>query len=217
MRATIALVSMLTAVAPLAGQEQAADAFPEGWTVRLDYPDRGSLDDVEFVTMGSGYHVTLGPRAIFYRSSDVARGEYTAHATFTQTAEVEHPEAYGLFIGGRNLEGADQDYLYFLVRQDGSYLVKHRGGEETHTLIEWTKHEAVSMPDESGRSTNALRVAVAAEGVRFFVNDEEVAELERVSYMNTDGIFGLRVNHRLDLHVADFGVDRGDAAAAASR
>lgn len=212
MRTSLVLVSMLAVVTPLNAQEQAANAFPEGWTVRLDYPDRRSLDDVEFVTMGSGYHVTLGPRAIFYRSADVVRGRYRAHATFTQTTGLQHPEAYGLFIGGRDLDGANQAYTYFLVRQDGRYLIKRRMGSETVEIVDWTPHDAVNGIGDGGSSTNALAVDVGAETVRFLVNDREVHALPRAD-VDAEGIVGLRVNHRLDVHVADFGVDRGAAAA----
>jgi hypothetical protein len=51
-------------------------------------------------------------------------------ATFTQTKPSAHAEGYGLFFGGKSLEGKDQQYTYFLIRQDGSYLIKRRGGGE---------------------------------------------------------------------------------------
>ena len=39
--------------------------------------------------------------------------------------------AYGLFIGGENLEGDDQRYSYFIIRENNQFLVKQRDGGET--------------------------------------------------------------------------------------
>jgi hypothetical protein len=46
-----------------------------------------------------------------------------------------------------------------------------------------------------------LAVEAGAETVRFFVNDEEVAAVPRAE-LDVDGIFGFRVNHRLNLHIS---------------
>ena len=60
--------------------------------------------------------------------TDKPSGAYETHATFTQMEPAAHPEAYGLFIGGANLEAATQKYTYFIVRQDGKYMIKRRNG-----------------------------------------------------------------------------------------
>ncbi|GIV62341.1 hypothetical protein GQ464_018355 [Rhodocaloribacter litoris] len=181
--------------------------LPEGWQARLDRA-RASLDQVRFVETEAGYHITLGPAAIFYRPEDTASGSYTARATFVLNKPSAHPEAYGLFVGGRDLNGPGQDYLYFLVRQNGQYLVKHRAGAETHTLVDWTPHEAVRVPGERGTSENTLAVRATPERVAFLVNGVEVTALDRVPMLNTDGIAGLRVNHNLDVTVRDFAIER---------
>lgn len=192
---------------PLAAQDnQRPDNLPSGWQVRTDRAN-APLKDVKFVTMGDGYHATLGPSAIFYNPEQRAEGAYRAHATFTQTRAPQHPEAYGLIVGGRNLDAANQDYLYFLVRGDGKFMVKHRAGTETHTLVDWTEHSAVKRAGADGKATNALAVEATAEGARFLVNGDEVAKLPRGQGLNTEGVIGLRINHNLDVHVSDFGVD----------
>ncbi len=118
-----------------------------------------------------------------------------------------HPEAYGIFVGGSALDGPDQDYFYFLVRQDGKYLIKHRAGDETHTIMPWTEHEAVKPVGDAGNATNALEMHVRADGVRFLVNGVEVTKVDRVPMLKTDGIVGLRVNHNLDVHIGGFAVE----------
>ena len=86
-------------------------------------------------------------------------GPFHTLATFTQTKPSKHPEGYGLFLGGKGLDGAAQRYLYFLVRQDGSYLIKRREGEKTSDVSKgWVQHAAVKRPDAKGTATNLLEV-----------------------------------------------------------
>lgn len=197
---------MIGLLLPALAAAQEPAPTPEGWQVRPDRPD-ASAENIRFITMGDGYHVTLGPAAIFYHPGNTASGEYRVHATFTQTRRTDHPEAYGLFVGGRDLQVEEQDYLYFLVRQDGRFLVKHRAGEETHTLVDWTEHESVERIQSSGRATNTLTIESARDAVRFLVNGIDVAGLDRAPMLNTDGVVGFRVNHNLDLHIAGFEIE----------
>jgi hypothetical protein len=187
---------------------QGGGRLPTGWKARLDRAN-ARLEDAKVSTMGNGLHFTTGPAAIYWNAEHQGRGNYTAEASFTMMKPSEHPEAYGLLVGGRDLEGAGQNYLYFLVRQDGSYLVKHRGGSETHDVIDWTKHEAVRTPGADGKATNALAIRVGADSVRFVVNGTQVAARPRSSPMlaNLDGQVGLRVNHNLDVHVEGLRVE----------
>jgi hypothetical protein len=179
-----------------------ATAIPEGWTVRLDRP--GSTAPVHFMSMDGHLHAILGPAGIFYQPATTATGAFHAQGTFTLNRPSAHPEAFGLLVGGRNLDGDTQDYLYFIIRQDGKYMVKHRAGAETHTLIDWTANPAVRQPGADGTATNTLAVESHAGGVRFLVNGTEVGSLPRG--VNTDGIVGLRLNHNLDVMVSDFAV-----------
>lgn len=187
-----------------AGHHAHAAGIPEGWQMRLDRP--GSTAPVRFMSMNGHLHAILGPAGIFYQPTATASGAYRAEGTFTLNKPSEHPEAFGLLLGGRDLEGDAQDYLYFLVRQDGKFLVKHRAGAETHTLMDWTAHPAIRTPGADGKATNTLAADVSDAGVRFLVNGTEVGTLPRASMLNTDGIVGLRLNHNLDVMVTDFGV-----------
>jgi len=177
--------------------------IPEGWQVRLDRP--GSTAQAHFRAMNGGrLHAILGPAGIFYQPTATATGPYTLQGTFTLNKPSAHPEAFGMLLGGRNLDAANQDYLYFLVRQDGQFMVKHRAGDETHTVIDWTEHAAVRRPGADGKATNTLAVETGAQGVRFLVNGTEVGKLP--AGVNTNGVYGLRLNHNLDVVVTNFGV-----------
>lgn len=181
--------------------------LPAGWAVRTD---RGTnLDQVKFVSMGGGYHVTLGPRTIFYRPTEAVEGSYRVSATMVQTKAPSHAEAYGLFIGGSDLQGDGQEYSYFLIRGDGKFLIKNREGAGTSSISgSWTSHSGIRAQDADGKSANTLTVEVGDGQVRFLVNDEEVYA-GSADQFRTSGIAGLRVNHNLDIHIDGFTVEGG--------
>jgi hypothetical protein len=179
--------------------------LPSGWVARLDRPN-AKIEELKFVATGNGYHVTTGPSTILYSRDARATGEYAISATFTQTKAPMHPEGYGLFIQGSDLEGPGQSYAYFLVRGDGRAIVLHRAGSDVHRIMEWTEHPAVVKADSAGKATNALAIAIGADSVRFSVNGQPFAAISREHFGSADGAYGLRVNHNLDVDVADLKV-----------
>jgi len=215
MRTLILGVALLAAAAPLAAQAghnhdpdrpaAGGGTLPTGWHAR---PDRAETDmaGLRMASMPPGWHVTTGPAVVLWRPEDAApTGEFTASATIHQTRAPMHPEAYGVFVGGSNLDTAP-DYLYFLVRGDGKYMVRHRAANgEVHTIVDWTESPAVHKQDAQGAASNALTVEGGPSGVRFKVNGTQVGEFPNVK---SNGQVGLRVNHNLDVHVADFAVTR---------
>jgi hypothetical protein len=166
------------------------------------------LEHVRFMLHGASMHITSGPPGIYYDSSRTASGEYVAKGTFTQVGKGEHREGYGPFVGGADLDGEEQRYLYFLVRQDGRFLIKERVGAKTRGIADWTPHKAIKSFDAGGKMANELSIAVGADTVRFLINGVEVAQKPRAG-MPTDGIVGLRVNHQLEILVDDLTVTSG--------
>lgn len=204
------LVPMLALLSlPLAAQGDPDKAvagggtLPAGWQARADKDV--PLTNVKFAPMGNGFHVTLGPAVILYRPADQASGNYHVVASLTRTKATAHPESYGLFIAGKDLASAGQSYVYFLVRADGSYLIKRRTGETTANISEgWTKSAAVMTEDDVGKATDKLEVTVADGKATFTVNGKTVHTMSG----EFDGIAGLRVNHNLDVHIDGFGVHK---------
>ena len=211
-RRSLTTLSLLAlAAAPLAAQGAAADpthkvaggALPAGWMGRTDSPT-DKLTDAKFVAMGPGFHATSGPAAIFWNPKTIVSGPFTASTTMTQTKAPMHPEAYGIFFMGKDLDSPQQSYMYFLVRGDGKFLVNHRAGDQVHKIIPWTENAAIVKADANGKATNKLTVdATKADSIRFLVNDKQVAALPVSQLGNGHGLVGLRVNHNLDVHVAD--------------
>src|SRR3954451_20839445 len=111
---------------------------PKGWMVRADRSTSASDPDaagaIKFVTMGTGFHATNPQAAVYWNPANTETGNYTLKGTFTLMKPSGHTNYYGLVFGGSDLEGANQSYTYFLVAQDGTWLVKKREGEATSNV-----------------------------------------------------------------------------------
>jgi hypothetical protein len=198
---TVLLASL--AIAPLAAQA------PKGWMVRADRSTSASDPDgagtVKFQTMGSGFHATTPQAAVFWNPANTATGNYTVKGTFVLQKPSGHNNYYGLVFGGSDLDNAKQAYTYFLIAQDGTWLVKKRSGDaDTQNVAAKTANEAIKKPDASGKSTNALEVRVGADKVDFVVNGTVVHSMPKAG-LKTDGIYGIRSNHLLEVHIDNFG------------
>jgi hypothetical protein len=213
MKPILALGVAAILAAPILAQQHQADhdkpvagggTLPTGWQGRLDSGGT-SLAGVKVTPLGGSVHFVTGPAGIYYRPADKQTGAYAASATFTQMEPAAHPEAYGIFVGGADLDGPNQKYTYFLVRQDGKYLVKRRAGSATPTIADWTDSSAIHKADSSGKMSNTLAVEVGRDKVRFLVNGVEVTSAESAK-VDTAGLAGLRVNHNLNVRVEGFTV-----------
>lgn len=205
MRLVLASLTALLLAAPAAGQDLKR---PDTWRFR---PDRADADTTTlfFVGMPPGWHITTGPSGIMYDPARVAQGNYRLESEiFFFREKSRDSEGYGIVLGGRDLDGA-ADYVYFLLRNDGKFLVKHRAGNgDVHTIQDWTAHEAITRhtaATEGATVKNVITVDAGPENVSFSVNGTQVASFPR-SHMAADGIVGLRVNHGLNLHVTKLDV-----------
>src|SRR5216684_8155283 len=105
---------------------------PKGWMVRADRSTAASDPDaagaIKFITMGLGFHATNPQAAVYWSPANTATGTYTLKGTFTLMKPSGHTNYYGLVFGGSGLEGAEQSYLYFVIAQNGTWLIKRRDG-----------------------------------------------------------------------------------------
>ena len=184
---------------------------PNGWEWRFDKADAevsvssdSESADVFFVNMTPGWHITTGPAGIYYHSDNKAEGDFTLDSKiYLFDTKGRNREAFGLFIGGKNLKSDNQSYVYFLLRNTGEFLVKERKGSETSTIQGWAKAESMNMfTDETESSAeNNFQVKVSGDTITFSLNGEVLANLEKGD-LNTDGHFGFRVNHSINLHIS---------------
>jgi len=167
-------------------------------------------DGVALVVGADSLVVATGPHTVLWEADG---GElappYTVRATLQKRAGRLH-EGVGLVFGGSGLEGSEagQVYSYFLVRGDGSFLVKRRQGAETPVVRDWTTHPAIRRDLEEGQP-NQLEVAVSPAEAVFRVNGAEVARVPAAE-LSIQGRAGVRVAHAVTLAV------RGFSAAAAA-
>jgi hypothetical protein len=216
-RLSLAAFALLVAV-PLAAQA------PAGYMMRIDRStDAADPDDnpeVKIAPVGSGFRVTTGPAVVLYNPSQTATGQYTLSGRFTleqpsppQANGNPHLNFYGLVFGGKDLNTANQTYIYFMVDFSGRYIIKHRAGDSAtraedaqhvHTVTPATAHDAIRKPDASGRSVNDLEVRVGANEITYVVNGTVVATTPKSGMTgSTDGIYGVRINHTLPATVVE--------------
>ena len=171
--------------------------LPAGFVGRTDNPS-SPITGAKYTASGGSWDIVTGPAHIVYRPQDVGTGNYTASATIEQLEKPAHREAFGLIIGGKDLDKPTQAYTYFVVAGTGELLVKVREGDKTRDVLKWTASPDVPKADASGKASYALAAQVTGDAVKFMVNGKQVASVSKVG-LPTDGIAGLRVNHNLHL------------------
>ena len=179
---------------------------PAGYSVVTD-DSTARVTSIRYLTSGGNWDVTTGPAHIIYAPKDTASGAYTASATITQLEAPRHPEAYGVFVGGRELDKPSRAYTYFVVRGSGEFLVKTRDGAKTNDVVSWSANSAVPKADSVGKATYRVAVRVAADSVRFLVNDKQVAAV-KAGTVPTNGVAGLRINHNLHVLTSPVSISR---------
>lgn len=194
----VAALALITA-APLLAQA------PKGWMVRADRSTSASDPDaagtIKFMQMGGGFHAVNPQAAVYWNPANTTSGNYTVTGTFTLLKPSGHTNYYGLVFGGGDLDNAKQSYTYFLVAQDGTWLVKKRNGDAaTDNVLPKAANDAIKKPGADGKSTNALEVRVGADKIDYVVNGTVVGSSPKAG-IQTDGVYGIRVNHLLEVQI----------------
>lgn len=205
--ASMALLASL-AIVPLLAQT------PKGWMVRADRSTSATDPDgagaIKFVTMGAGFHATNPQAAVYWNPANTVSGTYSVKGNFKLMKPSGHTNYYGLVFGGSDLDGPKQRYLYFVVAQDGAWLIKRRDGDATvESVSAKVPSDAVKKPGADGTSINALEVRVLADKIEFVVNGTVVNTLPKTGQTAvTDGICGIRINHQLEVMVDGFAMTK---------
>ncbi len=177
----------------------ASGGVPAGYIGRTDN-EATDMGRATYRTVDARLEITTGPAHILYSPADTIRGAFIVATTFNQLAPSAHAEAYGIFVGGTQLDQPTLRYTCFLVRGTGEYLVRVREGGETRDVVGWTAHSSVPRTNTDGKGGYRLAVQAGDDSVRFLSNGTPVAAVARGT-IPTDGIFGIRVNHNLHVMV----------------
>lgn len=191
--ATMALALALTSCG--SKQPQPVDAM---WTVRLDSSQDRNAEDRFRLLPGGGIDVKGGANATLWRPDVPLIPPYRLSMRITAKNLELHPHGAGLVFGGTDVEGDQQRYSYFLVRGDGSFLIKTRHGGDTEDICLWTEHEAIHKEGKKdGIATNVLSVDVGKETTKFSINGSQVHAAGNEE-LPTSGRYGARLVHDLD-------------------
>ncbi|MDE2851373.1 MAG: hypothetical protein OXP74_12285 [Acidobacteriota bacterium] len=202
-------------VAPVAVSAQSGHNLerPEHWKVRYDGSDEAA--ERNFVVMRPGWHVYAGPDGLLWDPGRFASGNYAVKSTIylfpkgdperSGSTRVDTP--FGLFLGGRDLEGDEPTYVSFQIDNAGRFRIARHTGEEFQELTPWTTHNAVSVLDDPATSPaeNVLEVDIRGEQTIFYISGDVVAELPS-DELDLNGLVGLTAGEGLSLHITDIAI-----------
>jgi hypothetical protein len=192
-----------------------------GWQGAVDRASAGfnhTVKDSKFVLEGGVFKLNIGPAAVYWNPANTANGDYTIKGTFheaTFQTVNDHPHPYGPFIGGTKLGETGMSLLYCTAFGDGSFIVR---GFTNATPPEWgpsrrkTPNPAVNKAEGIGKPvTQEIALSVKGDAVSCTINGTEVWKATKADVVgagkleSTDGIFGIRVSHNVDVEVKGFG------------
>jgi hypothetical protein len=172
-------------------------------------PDAGSVNDAKLTKEGDALHIATGPAITYWNPANVAKGDYTVKATFTESKYMnlnDHPHPYGIMIAGNGLGTADQSYLYCAAYGTGTFIVRgfgpapfQMGGRRP------TPSDAVHKAAGQGQQvTQEIAVSVKGDQVSCAINGTVVATYPKSELVaagklkSTDGVYGIRFAHNTE-------------------
>jgi hypothetical protein len=192
----------------------------KGWQGRIDpgaAKQGRTINDSVFEQKGKDLHLKVGPAAVYWNPANTAKGDYTVKATFTETKVTsDHPHPYGVFIGGKNLDTEKPNLMYCVAYGDGTFLVRQfiSGGNGVGTVGKRTPNAAVRKAAADGSVSQEVGWTVKGGRAECVINGTAVAGFDAAEVVgpdkleSTDGIYGIRVSHNLDVVVSGLGVTK---------
>jgi opacity protein-like surface antigen len=218
MRFPLLALTAFLAVAPLASAQDADRSVAgggikvTGWKGRVDRrpAQQGkTVNDSKFVSENGALRLSVGPAGNFWNPANTAAGDYEVKATFKEHKMAsDHPHSYGIFIGGANLESDTETLMYCIAYGTGVYSVKTFHGAKVTTLVNMQASPAIKKAGANGESTNEIGWRVQGGKPSCVINGQVVKTFEKAEVIgadkltSTDGVYGLRVSHNLELTVS---------------
>jgi hypothetical protein len=194
-----------------------------GWQGKIDPQEVKAgqvLNNAKLAPAANGaLQVTTGPAVTYWNPKNVASGNYTVKATFTEANYMglnDHPHPYGIVIAGNEMGTDNQSYLYCSAYGNGSFIVRgfgpaafQMGGRRP------TPHDSVNKAAGKGSSvTQEIAVSVDADSVDCSINGKVVASYPKAELVaagklkSTDGVYGVRFAHNTDAVVTGLTVTK---------
>jgi len=183
-----------------------------GWRGKIDPNEArqgGKLEGAKLEKVGNDLRVTTGPALAYWNPSNVAKGNYTVKATFTEEKFMglnNHPHPYGLFIAGNDMGTDKQSYLYCTAYGDGRFIVRGFSGDSTFRLNgRGEANEAIRKASGVGASvTQEVALSVKGDKIECAINGQVVGSYDKSAAVgankltSTDGVYGIRFGHNTD-------------------
>jgi hypothetical protein len=183
-----------------------------GWQGKIDPGEAkagGKLEGAKLEKVGNDLRVTTGPALAYWNPSNVASGNYTVKATFTEEKYMglnNHPHPYGLFIGGSDMGADAQSYLYCMAYGDGRFIVRGFSGDSTFRLNgRGEPNAAINKASGVGASvTQEIALSVKGDKIECAINGQVVGSYDKSAAVgdkklkSTDGVYGIRFGHNTD-------------------
>jgi hypothetical protein len=219
MRYTGALVAALLVASSGAAAQDASRVVAgggikvAGWQGKIDPNEArqgGKLEGAKLEKVGNDLRVTTGPAVAYWNPSNVATGNYTVKATFTEENYMglnDHPHPYGLFIGGSDMGTDAQRYLYCMAYGDGRFIVRGFSGDTTFRVNapRGEANAAINKASAKGASvTQEIALSVKGDKIECAINGQTVGSYDKALALgdrklkSTDGIYGIRFGHNTD-------------------
>ena len=187
-----------------------------GWMARLDarsIKEGRAITDSKFVQKGNDFLLNIGPAASYWNPKNVAKGDYTLRASIRNLkSNAGHPHSAGIFIGGQGMDAeGTQAYTYCVVYTNGAAMVRQfTGVGKPATLFGGNRAENINAavkPEGPDGATNDIAWTVKGGVATCSINGTAVFTSE-AGKVATDGIYGIRVTHNVDLTIAGFGLGK---------
>ena len=214
---SVVLAGLLIAPSIVSAQDQSravADGGIKvaGWQGKIDPNEAkrgGKLEGAKLEKVGSDLRVTTGPAVAYWNPSNVAKGNYTVKATFTEEKFMglnNHPHPYGVFIGGNDMGTDKQSYLYCTAYGDGRFIVRGFSGDSTFQLNgRGEPNAAIHKASGVGASvTQEIALSVKGDKIECAINGQTVGTYDKSAVVgpnkltSTDGVYGIRFGHNTD-------------------
>lgn len=183
----------------------------DGWKGKVDAAAAKAgktVNDSKFAASGDDLHLTIGPAAVYWKDSNTASGNYTVSASFKEPKiSSDHPHPYGIFIGGKGLDSDTPTLLYCVAYGNGTFLVRGFNAGAVVTASRRGPNDAVAKAAADGSVTQNIAWTVKDGTASCAINGQTVATFDQAALAangitTTDGIYGLRVSHNLDVVVS---------------
>ena len=214
---SVVLAGLLIAPSIVSAQDQSravADGGIKvaGWQGKIDPNEAkrgGKLEGAKLEKVGSDLRVTTGPAVAYWNPSNVAKGNYTVKATFTEEKFMglnNHPHPYGVFIAGNAMGTDKQSYLYCTAYGDGRFIVRGFSGDSTFQLNgRGEPNAAIHKASGVGASvTQEIALSVKGDKIECAINGQTVGTYDKSAVVgankltSTDGVYGVRFGHNTD-------------------